>query len=254
MAELRPQLLFQELFGARIYTFRQLWGIGSWNEKLHAANPTGFLAGRQSPPGLLSPEFLHEVLKKVSLVNRLPAGSQPSENFVGVFIRWKDGIEDFSDFTAFYDPRHAFNELEAAKFKGGQLERMDEFELGVTKDFKREVNAADKLLLIFGILGAGTEYLKAKGLKFPVEIAEAAGMRRAAACAGYGVPFLGDGFMGLSVARIEKNDRGPGQFGKVDESARGAWERNGRKSAARKMVARAIVLRFGKRWRQVGET
>ena len=111
----------------------------------------------------------------------------------------------------------------------------------------------DKFLLIFGVLSAGTENLEAECLKFPVEIAETAGMWRAAACPGNGIPFLRDGLMRLGVPWVEKNDSGHGEFGEVDEPAGGAGERNGRQGSARKVVARAIIFRFGKRGRQIRE-
>jgi hypothetical protein len=185
--------------------------------------------------------------------NGLSPGFQPGEDFVGVLIRWKNRIENFGDFTAFDDPSHAFDKPEASIFKGGELEGIDKFEAGVTKDFKGEVNAVDKFLLIFSVLSAGTENLKAKLLEFPVEIAKAAGVRCAAASTRDDIPFLRDRLMRLGIARIEKNNSGNGEFGEVDEPASGAGERNGGQCAAGQMTARAIIFWLGKRGRQIGE-
>ena len=177
-------------------------------------------------------------------------GFQPGENFVGVFIRRKDRIEDFRNFTVLNNPSHAFDKAKPAIFKGGELQGIDELEAGVTQDFKQEMNAMNEFFLVFRVLSAGTENLEAKRLKFPVEIAEAAGMRRAAACLGNDIPFLRNGFMRLSVPWIEKNDSWRGEFSEVDEPARGTGERNRRQGAARQMVACAIVFWFGKRGRK----
>jgi hypothetical protein len=87
------------------------------------------------------------------------------------------------------------------------LKGIDEFEIGVTQNFKRKMNTVDEFFLIFGVLSAGAVDLEAKRLKFPVEIAETAGMRRATARARDDIPFFRNGLMGLGIARIEKKPR-----------------------------------------------
>ena len=184
--------------------------------------------------------------------NALAACFQPGENFVGISVRGKDRIENFYYFTAFDNPSHPFDETKALIFKGGKLEGSDKLEVSVAEDFKGEVNALDQFLLIFRVLRAGAEYQETEFLKFPVKIAEAAGVRRAATGSGNQIPFLRDGLVGLGIPWIEKNYRRGRKFGQVDEFATGALKRNGRQSTPRKMIARAIVCGYWQRGRQAG--
>ena len=172
---------------------------------------------------------------------------QPGKDFIGIFIRREDGIENLGDLAAFDDPRHAFHQALPVIFKGGEPEGVDQFEFGVAQDFKGQVDALDEFFLIFGALGAGAKNLEAKRLEFLVQIAEAAGVRGATAGAGDDVPLLGNVFTGLRIARIEEDDRGGVEIAQIDCSAAGAWQRDMRQSAAGKMAASAIILRHRQR-------
>ncbi len=91
-----------------------------------------------------------------------------------------------------HDPCHALKQSKAMILEGGKLESLHQFELCVAENFKWQMNPVNQLFLIIGVLRANPKDLKTQPLELLVKVAETAGVRGAAACAGNYIPLFRD--------------------------------------------------------------
>src|SRR4029078_5959849 len=81
-------------------------------------------------------------------------------------------------------------------------------------------------------------------LQLLVMVAEGAGLRRAAARAGNGVPSGRRIFVGLGRAGVGVDARAPGKRSEINRAPSGRWQRKPRQAHPHEMPARAVFLRY----------
>ncbi len=102
----------------------------------------------------------------------------------------------------------------------------------------------DRLALIGGVLGREAEKPgDAELLELGEMVAEAAGLRRAAARPRDLIPAVRQRLPGNAGARVDVDHRAAGKFRKIDLRAVGRRERQRRKPCAREMPRCAVILR-----------
>src|SRR5262249_55496677 len=102
----------------------------------------------------------------------------------------------------------------------------------------------DRLALIGGVLGREAEKPgDAELLELGEMVAEAAGLRRAAARSGDLIPAVRQRLPGNASAGVDVDHRAAGKVRKIDLRTVGCRERQRRKFPARELPCRAVVLR-----------
>ena len=133
----------------------------------------------------------------------------------------------------------------------GSLSARVSLQLRVRQDRERQVQPLDRLALIVGVLRRQPEQLRdAEPLQLGEMVAEAAGLRRAAARAGDGVPAVRQRLPGPAGARIDIDDRAAREPRQIDRRAVGRRQREVGQLGAGQMARRAVVLRHRKIVRQ----
>src|SRR5262249_27668793 len=115
--------------------------------------------------------------------------AKPGGHLLGVLVRREYRIEHFGDDAVVDDKRHALEQRHPRGREGRQLDRARELEVLVGKYRKRQMQTLDRLALIGGVLGREAEKSgDAELIELGEMVAEAAGLRRAAARSGDLIP------------------------------------------------------------------
>lgn len=172
-------------------------------------------------------------------------GAEPLDHLGRVLVGRKHRVEDFLDAALGEHQGQTLHEGHPLDVERRQPQCAGEDHVGITQHIERHVQSRDHLLLVLSRLRAQAEHVNPELAQLSVAIAEAARLRRAAACAGDCVPTGKQRFARPARARVAvHDDAGLGDLRQVDPAAAGGAKLDGRDVQARQMPARSIVDRY----------
>ena len=170
---------------------------------------------------------------------------QPGDHFLGVLVGREHRIEHVFDACrcATISVSRLISVMPST-VKVGSLSALREREVLVAQHLERHLEALDHLLLIRRVLRADAEHLGVELRQILVMIAEAAGLRRAAARAGNVVPSLRQLAIGPAGHRIRvDHDARRGDLREVDPAVRRRRQLEIRQRHPLQMARAAVVFR-----------
>ena len=183
-------------------------------------------------------------VKPPGLVPGLRRDREPGEDVCRVAVGREDGVEGLRDLPVADDQGDALVEGHPGDLEGRQFQCCRQLELRIAQQREPEMDALGELGLVSLRLSAQAQNHRAALRELPVQVAEGAALRCAAARAGNQVPAWGERLARLAGSRIDEQDSGPGgaEPRQVDRPTRGRVQGQGRQGAAGEVVARTVVL------------